>query len=59
MQNMPEYIFNGREKKEKYPWENSLSELAIELRRKYANELTDENHINVMKEHFAQYGVKF
>ena len=59
MKHMPEYIFNGREKKGKYPWENSLSELAIELRRKYAKELTDENHINVMKEHFAQYGVKY
>ena len=59
MQHTPEYVFNGREKKGNYPWENALSELAIELRRQYANELTDENHINVMKEHFAQYGIKY
>ncbi len=58
MQHMPEYVLSGREKKGIYPWENGLSELAIELRRKYAKELPDENHINVMNEHFAQYDIK-
>ena len=59
MQHTPEYVFSGREKKGKYPWENALSELAIELRRKYSKELADENHINVIKEHFAQFGIKY
>ena len=59
MQWTPPYVFNGREKNGIYPWEDGLSELAIELRHKYAKELPDKNHVNVMKEHFDQYGLKF
>ncbi len=55
----PAYVFNGREKKGTYSWEDGLSELAIDLRRNYAKELPDENHINIMKEHFSQYGLKY
>ena len=55
----PAYVFSGRDKKGIYYWEDGLSDLAIDLRRKYANELPDENHINVMEEHFAQYGLKY
>lgn len=59
MQHTPEYVFNGREKKGNYRWEGGLSELAIELRREYSKEMADENHINVMEEHFAQFGLKY
>jgi hypothetical protein len=55
----PAYVFNGRNKEGVYPWEEGLSELALDLRRKYANELTDLEHIKVMKEHFNQYGIKY
>jgi hypothetical protein len=58
MQHTPEYVFNGR-KKGNYPWEVGLSDLAIELRRKYLKDMPDENHINVMKEHFNQYRLKY
>ena len=57
MQWTPPYVFNGRGKEGLYPWEEGLSELALELRRRYANELTDKEHIKVMKEHFNQYGI--
>ncbi len=59
MQHTPEYVFNAREKKGNYLWDVGLSELAIELRRKYSKEMADENHINVMEKHFAQYGLKY
>lgn len=59
MQWTPPYVFNGRGKEGLYPWEEGLSELALELRRRYANELTDKEHIRVMKEHFDQYGIKY
>jgi hypothetical protein len=58
MQHTPGYVFNGR-KKGNYRWEVGLSELSIELRRKYSKEMADENHINVMQEHFAQYNLKY
>ena len=59
MQWTPDYVFKGREKKHTYPWEDGLSELAIDLRRKYVKELPDKNHVNIMKEHFNQYGLKY
>jgi hypothetical protein len=54
----PAYVFNGREKEGVYPWEEGLSELVLDLRRKYSKELTDKEHVNVMKEHFTQYGIR-
>jgi hypothetical protein len=59
MQWTPPYVFNGREKEGLYPWEEGLSELALELRRKYAKDLKDKEHLNVMREHFNQYGIKY
>jgi len=59
MQRTPPFVFQGRGIEGHYPWEDGLSELAVILRSKYAEEMTDKNHINVMKELFSQYGIKY
>ena len=58
MERTPPYIFLGREKDGTYPWENGLPESVINLRSQYATNLTDKEHINSIKEHVAQFGIK-
>jgi hypothetical protein len=59
MQWTPAFVYQGRGKQGSYTWEDGLSELAIDLRRQYAKEMPDKNHVNVMKEHFDQFGLKY
>jgi hypothetical protein len=59
MQWTPAFVYQGRGKQGNYTWEDGLSQLAIDLRRKYAKEMPDKNHVNVMKEHFDQFGLKY
>jgi hypothetical protein len=59
MQWTPAFVYQGRGKQGNYTWEDGLPQLAIDLRRKYAKEMPDKNHVNVMKEHFSQFGLKY
>jgi hypothetical protein len=59
MERTPAYVFSGKSAKGSYPWESGLSEKEIGLRAKYAKDMPDKNHINVITEHFSQFGIEF
>lgn len=57
-QYLPKYLLLGKTLSGTYTWENGSSDLALELRVKYANAITEDEHINLMKEHFNQMKLK-
>lgn len=59
MDRTPPYIFEGKKTGVLYTFESDLSELAISLRSDYTKEMPDKNHINIIEEHFSQFGIRF
>jgi hypothetical protein len=59
MERTPAYVFAGKSVEGTYTWESGLSDLAISLRSQYAKEMPDKNHLNIIKEHFSQFGIEF
>ena len=58
MERASEFVLQGK-RKGLYTFESELSDLAISLRVKYAKGVPDENHVNILTEHFLQFGIEF
>jgi hypothetical protein len=59
MERASKFVLEGKKKKGSYTFESELSDLAISLRVQHAKEVPDENHINILTEHFLQFGIEF